>query len=302
MHTPEALAQGLGHRCPACGAAVERIHRHRIDHLAGLFRSVHRYRCTHAACQWEGLLHRLSVDPQGHAWRLRLLWGAVGAAIALAGVQGWRWAKRERAMQHPSQVATGGAELQSQATPAGQSFDGEALPTHDERVLGNRTPLALRNSCAWGVPGGNPYRGTVTQALYAAQLPPEVVRQIAERAEHGWTTEQVAITRDGIRSLDGRNQWGPQLLAMAFGSTMCFNTRVNFTPGHVEHAALYRAEDRQGRRYTVIVPYVCQNVAVLGERGGFENGHRVPEPPAAALALLALLAAAGLRRRGRAPR
>ncbi|MDP1535383.1 MAG: hypothetical protein Q8L92_17535, partial [Rubrivivax sp.] len=39
--------------------------------------------------------------------------------------------------------------------------------------------LHLRRHCAWAQPGRSPYRGTVEQALGLAQLPPEVVRQVA---------------------------------------------------------------------------------------------------------------------------
>jgi len=295
----DPLAAGMGHRCPSCGAPVQRVHRHAVDRGLSLFRTVHRYRCVAGSCGWEGRLHSFTGD-RGALWRLRLLWMTLGAALAIAGVQGWRQHQRLLERAHPAQVGLGGAELKSQATPAGQDFEGETLPTHDERVAGNRTPLTLRNSCAWGVPGSNRYRGTVTQALHAANLPAEVVRQVAEKAERGWVHEQVEISREGIRTLDGRRHWGSQMLAMAFGQTLCFNTRVNFVPGHVEHAALYRADDRQGRTYTVIVPYVCDNVAVLGERGEIpENGHRTPEPATWATALLGLGLAGWLTRRRR---
>ena len=292
-------ATGFGHRCPSCGAPVLRVHRHAADRALSLLRTVHRYRCTSTACGWEGRLHSFRAEP-ATLWRMRLLWMGVGAALAVGAVQGWRYQQALQARLHPAQVAPGGAELTAQATPPGLDFEGELLPTHDERVAGNRTPLTLRNSCAWGVPGANRYRGTVTQALHAANLPAEVVRQVAERAERGWVHEQVAISRDGIRTTDGRQQWGNRMLAMAFGNTLCFNTRVNFEPGHVEYAALYRADDRLGRTYTVIVPYVCDNVAVLGERGEIpENGHGVPEPATWATALLGLGLAGWLTRRTR---
>ena len=56
-----------------------------------------------------------------------------------------------------------------------------------------------------------------------------------------------------------------------------------------------------------MVPYVCQNVAVLGERaeeenGGTTNGHGVPETPTWPLVLLAMAALAWVRRRTRGGR
>ena len=299
MPDPAAIAQGLGHRCPECGAPVQRVHRHLVDRLVGLVRSVHRYRCTAAACGWEGRLHRLSVDPRGHVLRVGFWWFVIGIVAAVAAMHGLQRLRAQRAAPAAPRIALGGAELQSLATPPGESFDGEPLPMHDQRALGNRTPLLLRNSCAWGVPGRNPYRGSVMQALYAAQLPSEVVRQIADHAERGWSHAQVAITRDGVRTLDGRKDWGNRLQSMAFGNALCFNTRVNFAPGHVEHAALYSADDHQGRTYHVIVPYVCQNVAVLGERGGNGERHESPAPPAWTLTGAGLLAVVWVMRRRR---
>ncbi len=292
---------GHGHICPLCGWPVERVHRHAFDRWLGLFRSLHRYHCTSAHCDWQGLLPSSHPPPGKGGSGLRrapVIWFVLGSAAALALVAGVQWASRTPQARHPTQLATGGAELQSQATPPGQDFNGEALPTHDERRVGNRTPLTLLNSCAWGVPGGNKYRGTVEQALWAAMLPPEVVRQITEKAEHGWTQEQVEISRDGIRSLDRRHAYGNRMLAMAFGNALCFNTRVNFVPGHVEYASLYRASDSRGRNYTVIVPYVCQNVAVLDERveeGGAPAA--VPAPGTLAMTALGLALLAWARRR-----
>lgn len=294
---------GLGHRCPSCGAPVERVHRHAFDRAWSVFRSMHRYRCVAPACGWEGLLRRFSADSvpdRSAVWRGRLLWLLLGAAVAVAGTQGLRRLQSTPPKVHPTQMPTGGAELQSRATPAGQDFAGEALSAEDHRTASNRTPLTLRNSCAWGVPGANRYRGSVDQALRAAQLPAEVVRQIAEKADRGWVHEQVEISREGIRTLDGRRDYGNHMLAMAFGTTLCFNTRVNFVPGHVEYAALYRAADSQGRNYTVIVPYVCDNVAVLGERAESNgNGHRMPEPATWVTVVLGLGLAGWLTRRKR---
>jgi hypothetical protein len=147
-----------------------------------------------------------------------------------------------------------GVELRSRATPAGVDFAGAALPSTDARALANATPLSLKRGCAWGVPGGSPYRGTVEQALLAAGLPADAVRALGEKAERGWSQGQVEISRSGIRTLDGRRHFDPDITAMGFSHTLCFNTRVNFKPGHVEYAALYEHTDSRARTYTVMVP------------------------------------------------
>lgn len=235
---------------------------------------------------------------------MRLVWFIVGAVCALATAQVARVVLRHYGADGsvPARAVATAAQARSLATPAGEDFDGEVLSPSDERVLGNPSPLTIRRSCAWGVPGGNRYRGTVAQALSAARLPVEVVQQISDMAERGWTRGQVEISRAGIRSLDGLRDFGTSARAMAFGNSLCFEMRVNFVPGHVEYAALYEADDRQGRTYSVMVPYVCQNVAVLGARGEIgENGNGVPEPAGWALALLGLglLAWSRSRRRRR---
>lgn len=295
--------------CPRCGNALEHVPRTLTDRWVALFRPLQHYRCPAAGCGWEGVLGCIdsgAVVERGPIWRTRALWFVLGAATALAGAQGLRmWRGKPAPPPHPAQVALGGAEQMSQATPAGRDFDGEPLPAQDERVTRNRTPLTLRNSCSWGVPGSNKYRGTVEQALVAARLPPEVVKQISTLAERGWSTEQVEISRAGIRTVNRRQEWGSQMLAMAFGTTLCFNTRVNFVPGHVEYGNLYTAADSRGRNYTVIVPDICQNVAVLGERAETTEGppppNGAPEPEAFALVALGLGALAWSRRRSAGP-
>lgn len=293
-----------GALCPSCGSAIERVHRDALDRWVSIFRKVHRYRCTRAGCGWHGLVGRdePSALVAGSAlWRTRLAWFVVGVASALAAVQSVRLASRPQAQSVTSTVPA--AMIRSQATPPGQDFDGEALPADDPRVAANPSPLTLLRHCAWGVPGGNRYRGTVEQALSAARLPPEIVRQISMMAERGWTRGRVEISRAGIRSVDGRRHFGQRALAMGFGRSLCFDMRVNFTPGHVEYADLYEADDAGGRTHTVMVPDVCQNVAVLGERAEREEGAAAasaPEPAPWALALAALgLLGWQLRRRRR---
>ena len=293
-----------GFRCPVCGSEVERVHRNTVDRWVSLFRSVHRYQCTTPACGWHGLLGRDSEDTAAArpTWRTAAVWFLVGALSALAAVQATRLYLRSQNAPRTAPVALQGTELQSRSTPPGQDYDGQELPADDKRVTQNTSPLTLRQSCAWGVPGGNPYRGTVSQALIAAQLPPVVVRKISEMAERGWTSGQVEISRNGIFTVDHRRSFGNTAKSMGYGNSMCFNMRVNFKPGHVEHAALYEATDEQGRTHTVMVPYVCQNVAVLGER--FEETDTVretPEPATWTIMLLALGAMAWTRRRKQRP-
>lgn len=277
-----------GRHCPACGAPLDRVHRHVVDRWVSLFRSVHRYRCVDPACGWEGVLGRDRVGAADEMrWPALMMTFAAGAVAALLVVQGVRVVQQRAAAKARAEATqVKGVEAQSRATPAGADFPGVPLPGEDERVVSNPSPLQLRHSCAWGVPGGNPYRGTVAQALASARLPPEVVRKIADMAERGWVHDQVEISREGIRTVNGQRRFGADVRAMAFGDTLCFNTRVNFAPGHVEYAALYEAEDAAGKRYTVMVPYVCQNVSVLGEREEIVvEGNGMPEPASWALVL-----------------
>jgi hypothetical protein len=296
-----------GTRCPSCGSPLKRLHRHVVDRWVSLFRSMHRYHCTNPACGWTGLLGRewaaTEAPPRAAVWRTRFVWFVAGACCTLAAVQGTRLYLRAQADAERARASVQeGVQAQSRATRPGEDFPGAPLPENDERVVQNPSPLNLRHSCSWGVPGSNPYRGTVEQALAAARLPPEVVHKISEMAEHGWTLGEVEISRASIRTVGGRREFGTEARAMAFGNTLCFNTRVNFKPGHVEYASLYEATDDHGQRYTVIVPHVCQNVAVLGEREEIPDSEvAVPAPATWTLLLLGLgaLAWADQRRRRR---
>jgi len=189
---------------------------------------------------------------------------------------------------------------------AGESFDGVALSDDDVRLRENPTDLAIRRGCVWGAPGRTPYKGTVRQALVAARLPEEVVRKIDLMVERRMISDRVMITKDAIRGVSSNKRFDSNIVAMGFGKTMCFGTRVNFAAGHVEIADLYEAADADGNKFSVMVPYVCRNVSVLAARaeraaprvpGGILG---VPEPAtlaSVASALVAMLVGTRIRRR-----
>ena len=185
--------------------------------------------------------------------------------------------------------------------PTGESFDGVALPEDDARLTDNPTELSIRRGCAWGAPGRTPYKGTVRQALVAARLPEEVVHKIDLMVERRLINDRVMITKDSIQTTSGKRRFEPNIVAMGFGKTLCFGTRVNFAPGHVELADLYEASDANGTKFSVMVPYVCRNVSVLAaraERGnGGTNGFRSAPEPGTLPSLIAALVAMAVGKR-----
>lgn len=302
------------HLCPMCGGELTRVHRHLADRMLGAFRSVHRYQCNNPACTWEGIVSddlpldaNAAVGQTGAGWRSRALWFLVGAAVALASMQAARLYLKEKAAQETlrSRVAAANRLASESTMPVeiGESFDGELLAEDDPHKVDNASPLNLRRRCAWGIPGRNPYQGSVGQALTAARLPESAVRKFEALVEKKVVSDRLEITREHIATIGMRRQFDVHSFDMAFGNTMCFNSRVNFKPGHVEYADLYEATDSDGKRYAVMVPDACGNVAVLGdreERNGFITNGKTPEPAtiamfAGGLALLAWFA----RRRGR---
>lgn len=340
-------------RCPQCSGSVRRVRRSDADRarLDGV--RTHRFQCRSEDCAWEGLLpvarrrmrvrlrKRLprAVKPVAKVLGLTLLLRTAAVAALAVGV--------------PAVVVVAtslGLRLDRQATlrlPTGESHDGRALPLRHplrqpeggELLLAGaetETPLTLRQGCAWGQPGRNPYRGSTEQALRQARLPAEVVSDIVARRARKDVTDRLEITTASIRTVKDGREFNPKSFAMTFGHTLCLNARVNFVPGHVEKADLYESHDKQGRRYAVMVPDVCGNVSVLGERGeraplvnasaaalaplpwlqagtgeqddGFglshalavlTNSHEVPEPGSLALVLAALAGALAIGRRRR---
>jgi hypothetical protein len=160
---------------------------------------------------------------------------------------------------------------------AGAAATGTAPASTNSGAGPDSVPLQLRQDCAWGDPGRNPYRGTIEQALEGARLPPDVVTRLAGMIRAGEATDRLEITNDAIRAVHQYREYEPRSIAMTFGKTLCVNTRVNFKPGHMERADLYEVADASGATYSVMVPYVCGNVSVLGDRA--ERGDPIADAP-----------------------
>lgn len=283
------------HLCPVCGSDALRVHRHFADRLVGIFREVRRYRCTNLGCGWEGVVSPAAADARHVSdvavpWFVALLFLGIVAAVAVTAVTGLR-AQRDDAVGRV-RIATATLIDPVPGLPDGVTFDGERLAEDDPREAGSATGLALRRGCAWGVPGANPYAGSVTAALTSAGLPRDVVRKVDAMVARGIVSDRLEIRRNLIQTASGQRRFEPRIVAMGFGHTLCFNTRVNFSRGHVEHADLYDATGADGKNYAIMVPDTCHNVAVLAERAErpVENGKRVPEPGTLVLAAVAALA------------
>jgi hypothetical protein len=350
MHLYE---QGRPHLCPACGRKVRRVHRTDDDMESRFAESMARYRCVSDRCGWNDLLPmklpapaarpraarpRTPIDLSGlrntgrrvlRAWPL-LLAGIATAVIVAQGLPGTSSAARDARNTLPLKF--------------GEHHDGvDITPDHpllkaaqDPVTSAGVQRLSLKQGCARGLPGRNPYRGSVEQALVTAKLPPEVIRRISHKVSSGQLDDRLEITNAGIRlERDDQREFEARNVAMTYGNTLCVNTRVNFKRGHVERASLYEAADKQGNLYSVMVPDVCGNVSVLGARmerkrkrialpvlaetphgapalmrlvSGAQDQEQplrtVPEPDSLALALgaLALMAGVAARRQRRARR
>lgn len=265
------------HNCPACGSVVWRVRRRLGDRLASLFGPVHRYRCQNIDCGWEGteMPSRPATSIAGRfgRWRPGAAKWAIGGLVILAGFAFIRFNVNPPAPPVRPQACDIAAT--KRYVPAGESFDGFSVPRQaPASPLGEA--LTLRSGCAWGVPGRSPYMGSVRQALEAARLPADVVHKIDAKVAQRAISGRVEISRDAIRTMDGRRQFETKIAAMGFGQTMCFATQVNFAEGHVEFADLYDATDSTGRRFAVMVPYVCGNVSVLAERAERPEAAGVP--------------------------
>lgn len=293
--------------CPTCGQAIRRIHRTEADRQVQHGAALRRYQCTAAACGWQGLLPRQpsvplsrrsapesapvstlistqAEEPMPASRAVERRWRALPmAAAALAGMAFASGATI--ALMGAGPVEPPRAKVRTPAQAAhrlgpGEHHEGVAMnashpllqleqaPPSGEAV----TPLTLRQGCAWGKPGRNPYRGTVDEALVTAKLPPEVVQRIAQKVRNGQLDDRLEITNAAIRTEKEGREFEPRNVAMTYGKTLCVNTRVNFAQGHVERASLYEAADKRGNLYSVMVPDVCGNVSVLGAR--MERGRK----------------------------
>ncbi|MBI5256486.1 MAG: PEP-CTERM sorting domain-containing protein [Burkholderiales bacterium] len=305
-------SEGRRHRCPACGDALLRIPRTADDRSAPGAAALARYRCAGGACTWQGLLPQQGRRRSRMGWvhtvpwpsRRETLRAAWPVALALAGVASAAIVSSVWPLERATRPMRAEAPL-----PPGGHHEGVAIATaHPLLQASDDAPpaierLALRQGCAWGKPGTNPYRGTVDQALVTAKLPPEVVQRIAEKVGRGQLDDRLEISNNGIRTERDERVFDPRNVALTYGHTMCVNARVNFKQGHVERASLYEAADKQGNLYSVMVPDVCGNVSVLGARLE-RNRKRVPLPVLALTAhggpLLMTLGAEGEDPTGRA--
>lgn len=257
-------------RCARCGHAARRAHRKSETRREAAASGLRRYRCTAEGCDWEGLLPRLSRARQHsdlHGLRVQARrWAWPLVAMAALGLAAAAVVRQE--LHGPGPVPV---------VPAGESHygrpvnDAHPLQVRFDAVLAASPPgqpvaaLSLRQHCAWGRPGGNPYRGTVTEALQAAGLPAEVVSAIATQVKNGEAVDRLTIARDGIRASHSDRVFSPHGMAMTYGRTLCLGTDVNFAPGHTEPATLYEARDAKGRLHSVMVPDVCGNVTMISQ-------------------------------------
>ncbi|MDE1948133.1 MAG: PEP-CTERM sorting domain-containing protein [Burkholderiales bacterium] len=177
------------------------------------------------------------------------------AGVALAAAATW--------------LALGAPSGPGERVAAGESYDGDPIDGAGVRAGTDlaSVPLTLRQGCAWGKPGRNPYQGTVEQALQAARLPPSLAAPLAAKIHAHAVDDRLVIATQGMRAERSGQVFSPRGFALSYGHTMCLRSRVNFAAGHVERADLYEVSDASGRRAAVMVPDVCGNVSVLGARG-----------------------------------
>lgn len=241
--------------CPQCGVPVFRDHRRSLDRLVGIFREVRRYQCKE--CGWEGLLAQPQEFPSSSPRppRSRSTWIVVGvlliSLVALAA--GIYWIDE-------------GANPMAMATAPGQSVAVTAPQQNDARTEEIGRVNEVRSDCVWTGPGDAPFPGKLAAALTAARLPGEIVGKIDVMHAGHLVTDRLSISPVGIRSADGRRNFGQSTKAMVLGNTICFGVRVNMPPDTITFADLYELVDDENRRYMIMVVARGGNVAVLEEQ------------------------------------
>jgi hypothetical protein len=256
------------------------VRRRAEDRAAGVAAELRRYSCRAPGCDWSGLLPRGPLA-RSRARAKQMFWArrgplllagaALAATTALALVPVlWRAAEPDhRALRLAKGESYTGMPLTAshRLLKLVSQREGDEAAASAPAAARPRAPLHLRQFCAWGEPGRDPYRGTPEQAMALAQLPPEVVKRISADIQAGRHTDQLTITNAAIRADRSGREFDPKQIAMSFGQTLCLDTRVNFKTDHAERAELYEATADNGRVYAVMVPRVCGNVSVLGQRG-----------------------------------
>jgi hypothetical protein len=214
-----------------------------------------------------------------------LLAGAAALGLLLTAAAAWRLHQGPgaEAVMVGTHVVGRGTHLDGERLPAPHPLttrvSASALETEPEGF--DESPgseLRVRRHCAWGLPGRNPYRGSPNQALQTAQLSAHVVQKISADIRAGRKVDRVRIDNAKIVATGSGRVFDNTRVAMTYGMTLCVDTRVNFRPGHSEGGDLYEAMDEDGRIYAVMVPDVCGNVSVLGQRHVAESAAAASAP------------------------
>lgn len=222
----------------------------------------------------------------GRPAQLRWMLGCAAAiGLVLTATAAWRIARMpatDAVMVGPHVVGRG-THLDGDGLPAPHPLatrvSADALESEPEGY--GETPgavLRVRRHCAWGLPGRNPYRGSPAQAPQTAQLSPAVVRKISANISAGRKADRVRIDNHQIVATGSGRVFDATRVAMTYGMTLCVDTRINFRPVHSESGDLYEAMDEDGRIYAVMVPDVCGNVSVLGQRHVAESAAAASAP------------------------
>jgi hypothetical protein len=288
--------------CPACTGGLWREPRSLMDRLRALFAPpMARYRCLAPGCGWQGLLLRsrgastaddlaASGVAKRQMTRRMVATGSLFFLLTASGAASWSLlsATAEWVQVGPRKLARGFSHdgdrlpidhpLLTATSPSADTDEvpilspaGAALTRSAEQAASaaasntGEAALSLRRHCSWGIPGRNPYKGSVELALRTAKLPESVVKRIAADVQAKRITDRLSISNGSIRADGSGRRFDPSHVAMTYGRTLCVDTRVNFKVNHIERADLYEVADSKGNMVAVMVPDVCGNVSVLSE-------------------------------------